>query len=306
MSRPNFYASGGIDRVSHLRRDEAWLRARLDDSATRVVPVWRSHSLMVMDKEPSAVLLAAAEARALMENGAAMAFLGLLDQIAHFAVDLSHLDDPAPALALAGRGAFVDLRLTGGLLDHKSGSLLAYARGLMHWHVRHRFCGACGAPTRAVEAGHMRVCANDACKSEHFPRTDPAVIMLVTYGESCLLGRQGTWPPGMRSTLAGFVEPGESLEDAVAREVFEETGVVVTDVRYNSSQPWPFPSSIMLGFHARALGPEIRINPGELEDARWYTREQLRHSPEDNSFRMPRRVSIARRLVDDWLEEPDL
>src|SRR5690606_35249197 len=141
-------------------------------------------------------------------------------------------------------------------------ALLAYARGLVHWHVRHRFCPACGGPMQSAEAGHVRRCAGSSCGTQNFPRTDPAVIMLVSDGERAILGRQRVWPAGMHSVLAGFVEPGESLEDAVAREVLEEVGVAVSDVTYHSSQPWPFPASIMLGFYARAASDLLQVNEG--------------------------------------------
>lgn len=299
----NFYAGSGLDRVSHVRRDEAWLLEQLQAPGTRVVPVWRSQSLMVMGDSPAAVYLNGESAAAFAAQGALVVFLGLLDDVAHFAVDLSHHDRPLESDSLRGRGEFVDLRTTGALLDRANGSLLAYARGLMYWHARHRFCGACGHPTRVGEAGHTRVCTNAGCGIPHFPRTDPAVIMLVTDGDRCLMGRQSAFPPGMYSTLAGFVEPGESLEEAVSREVFEETAIRTTDVRYHSSQPWPFPGSIMLGFHARALDTAITVNRSELEDARWFTRAELRASPENETFRMPRKVSIARQLVDHWINE---
>jgi NAD+ diphosphatase len=181
------------------------------------------------------------------------------------------------------------------------GSLLAYARGLIYWHGRHRFCGVCGSPTLAFEGGHVRRCTNPACGSSHFPRTDPAVIMLVTDGDRALVGRQAVWPKGMHSTLAGFVEPGESLEAAVAREVFEEAGIEVDQVRYHSSQPWPFPCSIMLGFYARARTTEIKLDQLELEDARWVERDWLLAHQDDEDFRLPRLDSIARRLIEDWL-----
>ena len=302
MREPNFFASGGIDRRGTERGDEAWLAARLADTSTRIVPVWRSRNLMVLGEEPGAVLIERHEADLLVANGAETAFLGMLDDRAHFAVELSHIEDPIAAHGLGGGGEFVDLRNTGGLLDPQSGALLAYARGLMFWHQRHRHCGACGHPTRSTEGGHIRVCANADCGLQHFPRTDPAVIMLVTDGDRCLLGQAPRFIPGMYSTLAGFVEPGESLEEAVAREVYEEAGIEVTDVRYHSSQPWPFPASIMLGFHATATTTEIHVNEEELADAVWKTREELRNSPEDDTFRLPRGISIARRLVDDWIE----
>jgi NAD+ diphosphatase len=161
----------------------------------------------------------------------------------------------------------------------------------------------CGSPTRSEEAGHMRRCSDPACHAMHFPRTDPAVIMLVTDGDRALLGRNKNFVPGMYSTLAGFVEPGESLEDAVAREVREETAIAVSAVHYHSSQPWPFPANIMLGFYAEAASTEITVDYGELEDARWFERGWLLSHIDDDSFRMPRRDSIARRLIGDWLAD---
>ena len=223
------------------------------------------------------------------------------EDAAHFAVDVSHIDDPASAEPFAGRGEFVDLRAIGPLLARDEGSIMAYARGLMYWHRRHRYCGVCGSLTESTQGGHVRRCTNADCAVDHFPRTDPAVIMLVTYGDACLLGRQSIWPAGMHSTLAGFVEQGESLEEAVIREIKEESGVDVERPVYHSSQPWPFPSSIMLGFHAEARSQTLVVNTDELETAAWYRREDLLASPEDATFRLPRKDSIARRLVDDWL-----
>jgi NAD+ diphosphatase len=162
------------------------------------------------------------------------------------------------------------------------------------------FCGICGSSAHSAAAGNSRVCANKDCGREIFPRVDPAIIVLVANGESCLLGRQATWPEGRYSTIAGFVEPGESLEDAVRREVYEETNVHVGKVSYHSSQPWPFPSSLMLGFVAEATSKEIVLNDGELEDARWFTREEL----VSDFPKLPFHISIARRLVDHWIETP--
>jgi NAD+ diphosphatase len=173
---------------------------------------------------------------------------------------------------------------------------------MLFWHSRHRFCGVCGSPTRSEEAGHMRRCTDAECHAMHFPRTDPAVIMLVVDGDRALLGRNKNFPlPGMYSTLAGFVEPGESLEGAVAREVREEAGIVVGAVHYHSSQPWPFPANIMLGFYAEAVSTEVSLDDGELADARWFERDWLLSHEDDDSFRLPRRDSIARRLIEDWL-----
>jgi NAD+ diphosphatase len=302
--RPNYYAGAAVDRLSQLRRDAEWIAARLADPTTRLLPVWRTHNLVIAGSAPSAAWLPVERARHLLSEVREIAFLGFHERVAHFAIEVSHLDDPAPVASLAEAATFTDLRTVGPLIDRDHGALLAYARGMMHWHARHRFCGVCGSPTESLEAGHVRRCSNEACGASHFPRTDPAVIMLVhDGGDRLVLGRQRQWPPGMHSVLAGFVEPGESLEDAVRREVAEEVGIAVADVRYHSSQPWPFPASIMLGFTARAIEAELMLATDELETARWYTRAELRASPENEAFRLPRRDSIARRLVEDWLAE---
>ena len=299
MKAPNFYAACGLDRVGHRRKDDAWLEARLDAPATRFVPVWRSHNLIAAVADvPRAVLL---ERHQLAVIPGEAVLLGLLDEVAYFAVDLSHHEAPLQAIRHEGAAEFIDLRRVGPLLPRQEGALLAYARGIAFWHGRHRFCGVCGSATESREGGHVRRCINADCSALHFPRTDPAVIMLVHDGDRCLLGRQRVWATGMHSTLAGFVEPGESLEEAVAREVFEETGVLVDEVAYHSSQPWPFPASIMLGFHARARSTEIRVDTSELQDARWFDRAFLLTHQDDDEFRLPRRDSIARRLIEDWL-----
>jgi NAD+ diphosphatase len=196
-------------------------------------------------------------------------------------------------------GRFEDLRQVAAGLPANDAAILAHARGLMHWRLRHGFCGVCGHGCEPRSAGHAMVCTG--CGAQHFPRTDPAVIMLVVREDRCLLGHSTRFPKArMFSTLAGFVEPGETLEEAVRREVEEETAVKVGDVRYHSSQPWPFPSSIMLGFHAEGLSDEIAIDPEELQEARWFTLAELR-DPEAHGFALPRRDSIARRLIEDWM-----
>ncbi len=194
---------------------------------------------------------------------------------------------------------FEELRPLSAWLSPDEAGLLAYARALAIWRLRNRFCGLCGSRTRSERAGHLLRCTNTACAHEFFPRIDPAIIVLVSDGERALLGRQPTWPPGRYSTIAGFVEPGESLEDAVAREVREETGVEVIRVDYHSSQPWPFPSSLMLGFRAAAAsGAEIRVS-GELEDARWFTREEIA----SGSAILPLPHAISFRLIASWFDE---
>ena len=193
---------------------------------------------------------------------------------------------------------FEELRPLLAALPSEEAGLLAYARALSIWRARHRHCGLCGAPTQPVSAGHVMRCSNERCGESFFPRIDPAIIVLVTAGEHALLGRQKSWPPGRYSTLAGFVEPGESLEDAVAREGLEETGVAVQRADYYASQPWPFPSSLMLGFHATAARAPVRLDH-ELEDARWFTASEIERMP----GLLPPRYAISRRLIEAWFDE---
>ena len=300
MSRNNVFAGGELDRAAPRRADEAWVAAHRANPESRYVALWRGFCLIQGDAAPRAAYLARETIERLAPDDAIVALLGLEGDIATFAVDLSDLDDEAAKGALEDFGEFRDLRDFGGLMTAPEASLMAHARGLIYWHRRHRFCGVCGAPAHIRHAGHLRRCGNGDCGAEHFPRTDPAVIMLVADGDRCLMGRQAEWPEGLYSTLAGFVEPGESLEEAVAREIWEEAGITVSDVRYHSSQPWPFPASLMLGFHATATSTEIKLISDELDDARWFERDELRNPTVD--MRLPRPTSISRRLVDDWIE----
>ena len=300
-SRPNAYTGNPLDRASHLRDDEAWIEARLAAPDTLFAPVWRSRSLMagVDAGQPEAVFLSGDAASGARAADGPWAFLGLRAGTAVFAADLSSVEDPAPLLP-GVPGRFEDLRAVAGRLSADDAAVLAHARGLMHWRVRHRFCGVCGAACVPRSAGHAMHC--EGCGAQHFPRTDPAVIMLVHRGDQVLLGHSQRFPSStMYSTLAGFVEPGESLEEAVAREVLEESGIQVGAVRYHSSQPWPFPASIMLGFYAEGLTENITIDPAELRDARWFSRAELRDH-EAHGFQLPRRDSIARRLIEDWMD----
>ena len=301
MRRSNVFAGSSLDRAAHLRRDAAWMAARLADPASRVVPFWRGRSLVRWEGERAvAVQLALAEMAELEELASpeSVVLLGVAEERAHFALDLSGFEEEEARRRLGGAGELVDLKMVGSVLAGEEAALLAYVRGLLHWHGRHGFCGVCGAPTASREGGHVRRCTG--CGADHFPRTDAAVIMLVTDGERCLLGHQTAWPERVYSTLAGFLEPGESLEEAVAREVWEEAGIQVADVAYHSSQPWPFPASIMLGFTARAATTAIHLHDGELADARWFDRAELADRA-TRPIQLPSRHSIAYRLIKDWL-----
>lgn len=304
--RGNPYSGSPLDRVSARRDDPAFVANHLRDPAALLVPVWRSRSLLRLRADSAeAVLLSAAAAGGLAPADRPWALLGLDRGRAVFAVDLSAEDDPLPLLGRPEGAAFADLREAAGLLPAPEAAILAHARALMHWRSRQRFCGVCGAACEPRSAGHVMLCTG--CGASHFPRTDPAVIMLVTCAadgeERALLAHNRRFPLArMFSTLAGFVEPGESLEEAVAREVREETGVRVRTMRYHSSQPWPFPSSIMLGFVAETDDPSLLLDPEEIAEARWFSRLELRE-PERVGIRLPRPDSIARRLILDWVEE---
>ena len=303
MPAANFYSGAPFDRDDALRRDERALERLRADPRSRVLALWRQRCQVRSAAAPAPMWRGGDDARALLDGAEVWALLGRgPGGAAHFAVDVSHIDDPGADERLRG-GAFVDLRAAGPLAGRADGAAMAYARGLIYWQRRQRFCGACGGPCANAQGGHARRCVDPACGAVHFPRTDPAVIVLVTLGGLCLLGRQKSWRAGMHSTLAGFVEPGESLEEAVVREVREEAGAKLRDPIYRSSQPWPFPSSLMLGFRAEAESLALEVDTREIERAAWYSRAQLRDSPEDDRFRLPRRDSIARRLIDDWLAE---
>ncbi len=301
--KANFFANMALDRAAHRRDDRDWLKLRRSHAQSRLVPVWGTQNFVTIGDDPQPALLdmAMLDALAGEENDALL--LGVTGETAYFALDISHIEAPDDLIELAEMGRFDDLRNLGPLLAPEEGSLMAYARGLVTWHQRHKFCGVCGHATEVISAGHSRKCRNESCEAAHFPRTDPAVIMLVHDGDRIVLGRNPRIPAGMYSVLAGFVEPGESLEDTVRREVLEEVGITVEDVHYHSSQPWPFPCSLMVGFTARATSFDVQPDPAELDDAGWYSRAELRASPENDSFRLPGPVSIARRLIEDWLAE---
>jgi NAD+ diphosphatase len=286
LAGTNTFAGGALDRAGPHRRDEAWLAARLADPATRVVAASQAGAIVAGERPRR---FAVGE----LPEGLDLVLLGVDgDGHALFAAD------PGDELPGERRG----LRDLAPLLSQAEGGMVAHAVGMLNWHRRHRFCANCGAPTAAREAGYVRVCP--VCGAQHHPRTDPVVIMLVTDGDRALLGRQAQWPSGRYSALAGFVEPGESLEEAVAREVREEAGVTVADVRYRSSQPWPFPTSLMLGFAARWAGGEPAVRDEELEDVGWFTREAIL----GGDVLLPPPTAIARRLIDEWLgddEAPD-
>ena len=295
MRRPNAFSGPYLDRAAHLRKDEAFVAQALRDATTVVVPVWRSRNLVRRASDGwSAAYVQTSHVVMAALSPADLVMLGQFDGRVYFAFEVPGEDAP-PILDDA---RFEDLRMIGAQLPEQEAGVLAYARGILYWRHRHRYCGVCGAPNLSTSAGHVMRCSNAGCATDHFPRIDPAIIVLVSDGERALLGRQASWPAGRYSTIAGFVEPGESLEDAVAREVLEETGVTVLESDYHSSQPWPFPASLMIGYMARASGNAQPRADEELEDVRWFTREQIAAGEAG----LPPPQSVSFRLIEDWYD----
>jgi NAD+ diphosphatase len=262
------FAGNPLDRVTQRRQDAGWVASLLEQPHTRVLPL---HGLKPQIHHSSAVALAwqSVEAwRPLIADGSTTILLGIRDSHAYFAIDASAAETLAD-----GSTTIMDARAVAAMIDGSEAAIVAEARSLIDWHARHRFCAQCGTPSVVASGGWMRNCPN--CKAHHFPRVDPVVIMLAVKGERCLLGR-GLRRPGARfSCLAGFMEPGETPEEAVRREVMEESGIRVGRVRYLASQPWPFPSSLMMGFLCEALSEEITIDPEEIAEARWFERDEV-------------------------------
>ncbi|MEO7387631.1 MAG: NAD(+) diphosphatase [Gammaproteobacteria bacterium] len=290
MTRITFTGSG-VERLSPLRQKAEELAAAFGAADTRFVPIWQSRCLL---RDGGVVVCRREDLEPLAGDHESAVFLGRRDGEALFAIDVR--SDEPPELLPAG--GFFGLREILGQVSEADAALLAYARAMILWQERHRHCGVCGAPTRAREGGFVMTCTRPDCDHKSFPRIDPAVIVLVHRGSRCLLGRQATWPEGRFSTIAGFVEPGESLEDAVLREVHEETNIRAGDCTYVGSQPWPFPAAMMLGFHAIGLSDEIRFNDGELVEARWLSRDDIRAG----AVTLPPRESIAFRLIEAWVD----
>ena len=308
-----YYRELKLDRASESRKDPRWVEQQWTRQQCRVFVLKDDKSLMrwVDASTPEVIQLPREDVRDLIEEFEQLVFLGLDRLGPLFALDVSahRQEQLQPRL---GDSDFVDLRDVAWRLDAQQAAQVAYARGLVFWNRNHRFCGLCGSPTRSENGGHMRRCTDNACRRMHFPRTDPAVIMLVedlsdANHPRCLLARNSRFPHRMMSTLAGYVDPLESLEETVEREVFEECGIRVDQIQYQASQPWPFPSSIMLGFRARAVTRDIVVDGIEIEEAHWFEAEQLRSFGEwgddGDYYSLPRRDSIARYLVNSWMNE---
>ncbi len=321
LSTEMIFAGSPLDRASHLRDDRAWLAAQLADPNSRFLPLLDLKPLLDVNTGPKGaggaleIAWQAGEALAgALEDGALWVFLGLADDIAHFAVDTTGRGEGADSFS--GNCKFIDARAAASRLAAGAPSVVAQARSLVDWHLRHGFCATCGEATTIGQGGYLRQCTTADCGAQHFPRTDPVVIMLPVDGERCLLGRKAEFPANMFSALAGFLEPGESIEEAVRREVMEESGVRVGKVDYLAAQPWPFPSSLMIGCLAEALSTDISVDQEELEEARWFSRDELIPAMEKpveigeggmpeggKGLWVPPPMAIAHHLIKHWLIE---
>ena len=305
MKQPHVFAGNPLDRGDQERRDEEWLEAQTRDPNARFLPL---RNLDILLDRRSGIRLGwidAAEVHRLNISATPL-FLGILDDVSHFAIDVSEQNDVAGELVGDETRWFEEARDAAMALSPAEAGIVAQARMQVDWHARHRFCGVCGNQTYIARGGHMRRCPS--CKSNHFPRTDPVIIVVVGRGDECLLGqsRGRLSRLGWYSALAGFVDQAESIEEAVRREVREESGIEVGEVRYHSSQPWPFPSSLMIGCHAQALTTEIRRDEEEMADVRWWSRADvlLALAGKHPDLKLPGPIAIAHHLIKSWAETP--
>lgn len=299
------FAGNPLNRASEKRTDSNWIESRWRDPSSLVLPMWRLEPFLLgaetSDPPIELGLLRPEIANSLASAQAPRIFLGLDGDRALFALDVSEADHPAKLRPLAGLGYFRDARASAQLVSIKDAAIIGQAKALIDWHQRHGFCPRCGTPTQMMDAGYRRLCGK--CNAEHFPRVDPVVIMLATHGEACLLGRGKQFPAGMFSALAGFVEPGETVEEAVRRELMEEASLKVGEVSYYATQPWPFPSSLMIGCFAQAISRDTKVDDHELAEVRWLERRVARDLVEGkqmDDIRVPPRIAIAYHLIRTW------
>lgn len=293
------FTAACFDRQSLKRTDDSWITQQLNDENSLFLLLWNYRFLFSDTSELSFLKKTAAEE--FSKIPIEWKFLGELSKTEDgsspqtiFGAEITAITDKAE------QANWQSLRSTGLHLPAEQANLLAYAQGLLNWHSSHQFCNYCGSGLIQTQAGHALKCSHVDCAKELFPRTDPAIIVLVYHQDACLLGRQATWPEKMYSCLAGFIETGEDIDSAVHREVFEESGLELSKINYRGSQPWPFPQSLMLGFHAEATNKELTFHDGEIQDAQWFSRHQLIEALERDELRLPSPVSISYHLIEDW------
>ena len=301
-----FYASSAINRHGNYRNDENLLKNIIIEKNTKFIPFYNGKNLFTeINNNITPVIFNKIELDDFFPNAMDdTIFLGVANTLNYIGVDLSSPNQKFECWLKKNNIIIDDLRKYGPVLDDIEASFLALSNGMFFWHNTHKFCGSCGSQNFSKEGGFVMKCSNNKCCKSHFPRTDPAIITLISFQDKVLLGRSPRFPDSMYSTLAGFVEPGESLEQALEREVFEEVGIKVKNIKYFNSQPWPFPASLMLGFFAETDDVDLNIDKDEIEDANWFDVSQLKnltHPDIKNGFKLPRFDSIARRLVNNWM-----
>ena len=312
MSYPHTFSGNLLDRADAMRRDEALVSEAARRSDSRYLLLWNLNVLTLADPGGPALGWLNQSDIVRLDIDVPPVFLGLENGSAHFALDVSELGDPMHELNLGPPWQFDDARRAAMGLPMAESGILAQARSQVDWHRRHQFCSVCGERTRQFKGGHVRRCGD--CRAEHFPRTDPVAIMLILDGDRCLLGQSAgrLARTGMYSALAGFIDQGESIEEAVRREVQEEAGIQVDAVRYHSSQPWPFPSSLMIGCHGLAASTDITIDPEEMTDVRFFERSEVADAmarvlagvtdPDPEVLKIPGALAIAHHLIRAWLD----
>ena len=297
----HIYAGNPLDRGDQERRDEGWLLDRTQHSTSRFLPLWENTVLVTNTPEHELGWIGLDEVQRLGIEVSGI-FLGLQDGHAHFTVDITANKDASDALRADDAWAFEDTRAVTELISLADSGIVAQARAQVNWHNRHGYCSVCGQPTEMRRGGHMRRCPN--CNTQHFPRTDPVVITVVSDGDRCLLGQSRGRLQAMNrySALAGFMDQGEAIEEAVAREIMEESGIRVKNVRYHSSQPWPFPSTLMIGCHAEAATTDIHMDEGEMSDVRWFTRAEVQSAlaGTNENLALPGPIAIAHHIIKAW------
>jgi NAD+ diphosphatase len=299
------FTGNPLNRVSEKRTDRSWIESKRRDPSSLVLPMWRLEPFLLgaekSDPPIELGLLRPEIADSIAGAETPCILLGLDGDRAIFALDVSKAGDRAKVGPLAGLGYFRDARTAAQMVSIKDAAIMGQAKAMIDWHQRHGFCPRCGAPTTMMDAGYRRLCGN--CKAEHFPRVDPVVIMLATEGEACLVGRGKQFPPGMFSALAGFIEPGETIEEAVRRELMEEAWLKVGEVTYYATQPWPFPSSLMIGCFAKAQSRDAKPDENELAEVRWLERRVARaliEGKQIEGIRVPPPIAIAHHLIRTW------
>lgn len=310
---PNIFSNNPLDRASDLRSDQSWVKNCLNNKDAKICLFWKGKTFVSMHKnltlanslpgQLSPAWFPVEFFKNEITDDNLLIFLGLDNKVPFFAIDFSEIENLEDTFSLEKLGELEDLMvLAPQAINPGELAILGQARAIIEWNKSHKYCSKCGSKSIMIEAGYKRICNN--CNAEHFPRTDPVVIMLATYKNTAFLGRQKRFPPGMYSALAGFVEPGESIEEAVARELMEEAGIEISSANYHSSQPWAFPNSLMIGYIAEAKNNNFKLDQLELDEGRWFSRDELHNSltGSNENFFVPPPMAIAHHLIKAFIE----